>query len=529
MGEFIVVLAIILVVGIIILFKVLSKILLIAEPNEVIILSGRQRKLASGENIGYRTIRGGRTIKIPLLEKASRMSLETIPLDLSISNAYSKGGIPLALEAIANVKIDSDEPAFGNAVERFLKMRPEEIHAIAKDTLEGNLRGVMASLTPEEVNEDRLKFAETLIDEAHSDLQQLGLKLDTLKITNISDERGYLDSIGRKISAEVVASAKKAEADKKAESEEAEAKANERAEKAKALARQEIEKAQIETQLAIAIAQANKDAETEEALAFAKERSEKAKAKAQQEIEKAQIEARQGVLIAQAAKEAETKEAEAASEARSQKAKVFANRDIEQANIEYTQTVAIKKAQAEQDIENEQNNLRVRKAELEKIAVIKEQEAEIAGLKAKALYEQDLEEERIILQQKRLAADVIEPAIAKKKAMELEAKGQSAHITASGEAELQVLKMKIDAYLAAGKDAEKIFMLNLLPEITQTLASTIKGIQIDKITMIDNNGEGGGNISKLVNQLPGSVVSLSEMIENATGVDILSNFKKSES
>jgi flotillin len=68
---------------------------------------------------------------------------------------------------------------------------------IAKETLEGNLRGVLAQLTPEQVNEDKIKFAQTLIEEAEHDMNRMGLILDTLKIQNVSDEVGYLNSIGR--------------------------------------------------------------------------------------------------------------------------------------------------------------------------------------------------------------------------------------------------------------------------------------------------------------------------------------------
>src|SRR5262245_64093878 len=89
---------------------------------------------------------------------------------------------------------------------------------IAKDTLEGNLRGVLATLTPEELNEDKIKFAQSLLDEAEDDLRRLGLELDTLKIQDVSDDVGYLDSIGRRQSAEVQKRALIAEAQSRAES-----------------------------------------------------------------------------------------------------------------------------------------------------------------------------------------------------------------------------------------------------------------------------------------------------------------------
>jgi flotillin len=528
MLESIVVLAVIAALAVIVVMITISRMLLIAHPNEVIILSGRKRKLPSGETVGYRTIRGGRTIKMPLLEKATRMSLETIPIELEVTNAYSKGGIPLKVEAIANIKIASSEPFFGNAVERFLNRTANEIHAIAKDTLEGNLRGVLASLTPEEVNEDRLKFAETLIDEADIDMQKLGLQLDTLKITNMSDENDYLNSIGRGKTAEVIARAKKVEAEQMANAQEAEASSLERAEKAKAFSKQNIEKAQIESSQNIAIAQADKDARTFEAQAQSEERAQIAKSKAKLEIEQARILTEQSIMIAESNKHAASQEADSLSRERAEKAKASASQNIEQAQISSDQNIKISRAIADQQIETEKTNFRVKKAELEKTAIIKEKEAQVAGQLAQVKFEQEMEHERIELQKKRLTADVIEPAKAKKEAYELEAKGKASSIIADGDAYIEVLKKKIDAYNSAQGNGEKIFMLNMLPGIVDQLASTVKDIKIDKISVIDSGGNNGNQFSKFISQMPASVISMSEMIENATGIDILSTFKKAK-
>lgn len=414
MADFVVVVG---AVGLVLVFTVvtfISRFLLICEPNEVIVLSGRRRRMPDGSEVGYRVIRGGRALRIPIMERASRMSLETMPLTLTVQNAYSAGGIPLKVDAIANVKIASAEPILGNAVERFLEKGMPEIHQIAKETLEGNLRGVLATLTPEEVNEDRLKFAESLIEEADQDLGALGLKLDTLKIQNVSDDAGYLDSIGRRKTAEVLSSARTAEAQRKAEAEEAEAESQQRGE--------------------------------------------------------------------------------------------------------------VARAKAAQAIEVENTNLRIKKAELEKEAVVKEQEALVAGEKAKAKFEQETEQERIILQQKRLMADVIEPAKAKREAMELEARGAAASIIQDGEAQVRVLKAMIETYKSADGDGEKVFMLNMLPEIIQELARTVDKVTVDKVSVIDAGGNGNGSaMGRFVNQFPAAVISLSEQIENATGVNILSS------
>ena len=177
-------------------------------PNEVLIFTGR-----GGKSKGYRVIRGARGYRIPLIETVDRLDLSNMIIEVSVSNAYAKGGIPLSVSGVANVKIDSKSPSLDNAIERFINKSREEIIKIAKETLEGNLRGVLSQLTPEQVNEDKITFAEKLLHEADVDLSKLGLELDTLKIQNVTDERGFLDSIGRKQSAELLKTARIAEAE----------------------------------------------------------------------------------------------------------------------------------------------------------------------------------------------------------------------------------------------------------------------------------------------------------------------------
>ena len=147
-----------------------------------------------------------------------RMNLTNMIIELKVSNSYSKGGIPLQVEGVANIKIAGEEPTIHNAIERLLGKPRKEIEKIAKETLEGNLRGVLASLTPEQVNQDKIAFAKSLLDEAEEDLEKLGLVLDTLQIQNISDDVRYLDSLGRKQQADLQRDARIAEAEANAES-----------------------------------------------------------------------------------------------------------------------------------------------------------------------------------------------------------------------------------------------------------------------------------------------------------------------
>ena len=259
--------------------------LFICQPNEVIIFSGRKRQTADGRAVGYRVIKGGRAFRIPLLEKVDRLDLRTIPLEVSINNAYSKGGIPLSVQGIANIKIAGDEPLLGNALERFLGIALAEVQDIAKDTLEGNLRGVLATLTPEEVNEDRLKFAQSLIGEADVDLQKLGLVLDTLKIQNVSDDVGYLDAIGRKSTAAVLKEAEIAEAENRAESQEKSAEARRRGEVADAEAQVEI----VDAQNTLRVRKADLEGEGLAAEKRAAQVARKAEVQAEQEVEQERL------------------------------------------------------------------------------------------------------------------------------------------------------------------------------------------------------------------------------------------------
>lgn len=192
--------------------------LYICQPNEILVFSGRKQKDKDGKVKGYRVIKGGRGLKIPIVESVSRIPLTTIPIDIIIHGALTNGVIPINIEAMANVKIaGSDSEGLPNALERFLGKNVNDISQVAKENLEGSLRGVLATLTPEDANSQRLKFAKDVEEDARKDLRNLGLVLDTFKIKHLSDDEGYLEAIGRKKNAEVLRDAQIVEANATAE------------------------------------------------------------------------------------------------------------------------------------------------------------------------------------------------------------------------------------------------------------------------------------------------------------------------
>lgn len=264
---------------------ILRNLIFVCGPNEVLIFAGSVTNTPTGKR-GYRVIRGGRGMRIPLLETVDKLNLTNMIIDVAVSNAYARGGIPLSVSGVANIKIASQSPHLDNAIERFTGKSRKEIIRIAKETLEGNLRGVLSQLTPEEVNEDKTRFAEKLLEEADHDLARLGLALDTLKIQNVTDDRGFLDSIGRIRSAEVIKTATISEAE-----------AHAQATKKDAINLQRARMAEIENRRQEVEAESHRkirDANTKAAALVAEERgriqSQIARATADIKVQKARVE-----------------------------------------------------------------------------------------------------------------------------------------------------------------------------------------------------------------------------------------------
>jgi flotillin len=185
-------------------------------------------------------------------------------------------------------------------------MSREQIMAIARETLEGNLRGVLSTLTPEEVNQDREKFAGELLHEADHDLGRVGLELDTLKIQHVSDDKGYLDSIGRRQTAELLKKSRIAEAENHALSQENAASNFENQEIAKVEA--QVQTVRAEGARRIAEAQTRKGALIAESKGQVQALV--AKAKAEVEVQRARLAQVRFQLIADKVKPAEAKKAQ---------------------------------------------------------------------------------------------------------------------------------------------------------------------------------------------------------------------------
>jgi flotillin len=443
--------------------------IVIVPPNQAAVITGRR-----SEGRTYKTIRGGRALRIPIIEKVDYIPLTTMPLDVRVQNAYSRGNIPLAIQAVANVKVGwSPSEVFDNAIERLLPFDRAAVEAQATETLAANLRGVLATMTPEEVNEDRLKFAEKLEEEATGDLAKLGLVIDTVRIQNVSDDVDYLASVGRRKTAEVIRDAEISEAETRAETAEKRAAADRQAR----------------------IAQAEADARAKEREARAKQEADIAAARAEAETKREQAAAQRASRIAEAEADAEAKEAEAAAR---QRAEVAA-------------------AQANIHISEEQNKLRVRKAELDEQADSREKAAVENAKRVAAEAREKAEAARALAEARRLEADVVAPARASREAAEQEAAAQAAPIRERGRAEAEVLRLLYAEVRSAGEVGMHVFTLEKLPELLRIAGEAAGEMEIDRLVVVDG-GDGAGAASAL-SQRPQAMMKMIEQMAGYAGID----------
>src|SRR5262245_24689080 len=400
----------VLVVAAIVVFAFLAlvvrSLLYVSEPNEALIFSGKRRALPASSSdfereTGYRIVRGGRSLRVPLLEKVDRIDLTMFTIDVAVQNAYSRGGIPLNVVGVANVKVAGEEPLLNNAIERFLGKERPEIMRIAKETLEGNLRGVLAQLTPEQVNEDKTRFAQTLIEEAEHDMHRMGLALDTLKIQNVSDDVGYLNSIGR------------------------------------------IRGAAVRREAAIAEANAQADTAVQKA----------------------------------------------------------------------TNTMNAETARIDADLQiaRQQFKKRIADATTKREAMIAEARGQVAATIAQVTAELERQKARVLQVQRKLDAEVVQPAEAECKAAEERARGDASRILEQGRAQAAALRTMVERYAEAGPAAREVLALQKLLPMIDAISGAHKPLSAQKVTVLPADAS---------SDWARKAISTTEQLRAATGIDL---------
>jgi flotillin len=173
-------------VAILVMVILVFRSLHVCGSDEVLVVSGRPRRLPDGSVVNYRIVRpGGRVVVVPILESLARLDLGLVMVDIAPEGACSRGNVPLAVRGLARVRISPAPDRLPRAIERFLGRGREEVAAVARETLEGSLRAVAAQHSAEELQGDLAALALQLRRRADEDFAKLGLEIGDIAIREV--------------------------------------------------------------------------------------------------------------------------------------------------------------------------------------------------------------------------------------------------------------------------------------------------------------------------------------------------------
>jgi flotillin len=447
-------------------------------PNEVAVFTGR------GET---QLVRGGAKFKIPGIHRVDMMSLAPFPVEVRIEGAYSKNNVPVKVDAVALIRFGTEDTVLRTAIERFLTSNRDEMQRQAQEILAGNLRGVIANMTIEELNSNREQLAGAVIEEAKGSFGKIGMELEVLTIQNIADADGYLHALGRTRIAEV-----------KRDADIGEAEAARDAAIRSAAARQEGETAQAQSETAIAEANRERDlrlaaiqGEVEAEAAKAAQAGPLAEALAAKDVGIAEEQAR--AAREAAAVDVETRRAERARAA--QQADVIAPAEA-------------RRQAADLD------------AEAARVLTVTRAEADAEATRQRGAAEA---ESRTALSQA-TEAELVAAAEGRRAQLVADADGERASLLARAEGE----KEMAEALNGFSPTAVQLYLLPRLidsvPQIAGAVAAPIGNV--DRIVLIGSGGaEGGENgasgvLQQVATMVPLLIAQTREVMKATTGLDI---------
>ena len=432
-----------------------------ASPDTAIIISGLRKN--------PKVLIGKAGVKIPFLERKDELNLQLIPIDVKTSNAVPTADyININVDATVNVKISDNEERLKLAAQNFLNKNAEYIGRVAREVLEGNVREIVGKMALEEMVSDRQKFAMLVKENAEPDLAAMGLDIISFNVQNFVDGNGVIENLGVDNIVKIQKNA--------------------------AISRAESEKE-------IAKAQANAKREANEAEVNAA--SEIAKKQNELDIQRAELK-----------READIKKAEADAAYRIQEEEQRKTVEITTANANIAkQEKEILLKQREAEVMEQALDAQVKKkAEADRFA--KQQQADAV------LYERQREAEARQFETEKEALAMKAQAEAKRYTMEQEADGirtkglaEAEAIRAKAVAEAEGIEKKAEAMTKMGEAAVLEMYFKALPEVVKNAAEPLASV--DRITMY-----GDGNSSKLMKDVMGTVVQITDGLKESTGVDL---------
>ncbi len=174
-----------------------------AGPDEALIVYGKRKLLGrkvigdEGQIEGFRIVRGGGTFVWPAWEQYEFLSLKMMTLDIDLHHVYTVQGIPINVKAVAQVKVKGDVDHVRKAAEGFLGLPTDQIQSTIKETVAGHLRGIIGTLTIEELYRDQKRFQDSVRAEGLEDLREMGFEFKSFVFQEIQDDEGYLNALGQ--------------------------------------------------------------------------------------------------------------------------------------------------------------------------------------------------------------------------------------------------------------------------------------------------------------------------------------------
>ena len=413
-----------------------------------------------------RVMVGGRMFVLPIVQIAQMLSLEVMTIPINTARVYTKEGVSVSVDGVAQVKVGRSENAIRTAAEQFLGKTVTEIAEVALQTLEGQQRAILGTMTVEDIYRDRVAFAEQVRDVAATDMTNMGLEIVSFSIRDIQDEQGYLEALGVRRTAEVKRDAAigAAEAERDAGIKEAQAD-------------QQRQAAKFAADTAIALSE--RDFQTE-------------KAAYDQEVNARRAEAE----LAYPLQEAKTRQRIRAEE--SQVEVVERQKQIEVQEQEV----------ARREKELDATVRRPAAADRFKLETLAE------GERARVVAEARAEAESITLRGEADASAIVARGQAEAEA-----------IRAQGLAEAEAMTKKADAWKEYGQAAMIQQLFESLPQVASAVAQPLA--KTDSIVVISNGGESGAGAgaSKVTQDVSNTIAQLPALVEALTGVDLISTLK----
>lgn len=203
-------------VGVIILFALFMGILSRyrkCPSDKILVIYGKVGNDASGQARSAKCIHGGAAFIMPIIQSYQFMDLTPMSINVDLKNALSKQNIRIDVPSRFTVGISTEPGVMQNAAERLLGLRMNEIQELAKDIVFGQLRLVVATMEIEEINNDRDKFLLAVSNNVEIELKKIGLRLINVNVTDINDESGYIEALGKEAAAKAINDAKKSVAE----------------------------------------------------------------------------------------------------------------------------------------------------------------------------------------------------------------------------------------------------------------------------------------------------------------------------